>query len=52
MKRLLIVADHSLVIHGIRLALRQTAGFQVAGFVDGRSLDRRRCWRASRPTSS
>jgi DNA-binding NarL/FixJ family response regulator len=37
MKRLLIVADHSLVIHGIRLALRQTAGFQVAGFVDGRS---------------
>ena len=36
MKRLLIVADHSLVIHGIRLALRQTAGFQVAGFVDGR----------------
>jgi DNA-binding NarL/FixJ family response regulator len=35
-KRLLIVADHSLVIHGIRLALRQTAGFQVAGFVDGR----------------
>jgi DNA-binding NarL/FixJ family response regulator len=36
MKRLLIIADHSLVIHGIRLALRQTAGFQVAGFVDGR----------------
>jgi DNA-binding NarL/FixJ family response regulator len=35
-KRLLIIADHSLVIHGIRLALRQTAGFQVAGFVDGR----------------
>ena len=36
MKRLLIVADHSLVIHGIRLALRQTAGFEVVGFVDGR----------------
>ena len=36
MKRLLVVADHSLVIHSIRLALRQTAGFQVAGFVDGR----------------
>jgi DNA-binding NarL/FixJ family response regulator len=36
MKRLLIVADHSVVIHGIRLALRQTAGFQVAGFIDGR----------------
>ena len=30
MKRLLVVADHSLVIHSIRLALRQTAGFQVA----------------------
>jgi DNA-binding NarL/FixJ family response regulator len=37
MKRLLIIADHSLVIHSIRLALRQTAGFQVAGFVDGRT---------------
>ena len=36
MKRLLIVADHSVVIHSIRLALRQTAGFQVTGFVDGR----------------
>ena len=36
MKRLLIVADHSLVVHAIRLALRQTAGFQVVGFVDGR----------------
>ncbi|MGZ4268280.1 MAG: LuxR C-terminal-related transcriptional regulator [Solirubrobacteraceae bacterium] len=36
MKRLLIVADHSLVVNAIRLALRQTAGFQVVGFVDGR----------------
>ena len=36
MKRLLIVADHSLVVQAIRLALRQTAGFQVVGFVDGR----------------
>jgi DNA-binding NarL/FixJ family response regulator len=36
MKRLLIVADHSLVAHSIRLALKQTAGFQVAGVVDGR----------------
>ncbi len=36
MKRLLIVADHSLVVRAIRLALRQTAGFQVVGFVDGR----------------
>jgi DNA-binding NarL/FixJ family response regulator len=36
MKRLLIVADHSLVAHAIRLALKQTVGFQVAGVVDGR----------------
>jgi len=36
MKRLLIVADHSFVVHAIRLALRQTAGFQVVGFIDGR----------------
>jgi DNA-binding NarL/FixJ family response regulator len=37
MKRLLIVADHSLVAHSIRLALKQTAGFQVIGVADGRS---------------
>jgi len=36
MKRLLIVADHKLVVHAIRMALRQTAGFTVVGFVDGR----------------
>ncbi|MBA3748944.1 MAG: response regulator transcription factor [Solirubrobacterales bacterium] len=36
MKRLLIVADRSMVVHTIRLALRQTAGFEVVGFVDGR----------------
>jgi DNA-binding NarL/FixJ family response regulator len=36
MKRLLIVADHSFVVQAIRLALRQTAGFQVVGFIDGR----------------
>lgn len=36
MKRLMIIADHSIVVHAIRLALRQTAGFQVVGFVDGR----------------
>ncbi len=36
MKRLLIVADHSLVAHSIRLALKQTSGFQVVGVVDGR----------------
>jgi DNA-binding NarL/FixJ family response regulator len=37
MKRLLIIADHSLVVYAIRLALRQTAGFQVMGFLDGRA---------------
>src|SRR4051812_28512365 len=36
MKRLLIVADHPMVVEAIRLALRQTAGFQVVGFLDGR----------------
>jgi DNA-binding NarL/FixJ family response regulator len=36
MKRLMIVADHSFVLQAIRLALRQTAGFQVVGFFDGR----------------
>jgi DNA-binding NarL/FixJ family response regulator len=36
MNRLLIVADHSLVAHAIRLALKQTAGFQVIGVIDGR----------------
>lgn len=36
MKRVLILADHSLVVHAIRMALRQTAGFEIVGFVDGR----------------
>lgn len=36
MKRLLIVAEHSFAIQAIRLALRQTTGFEVIGFVDGR----------------
>ena len=36
MKRVLIMADHTLVVHAIRMALRQTAGFEIAGFVDGR----------------
>jgi DNA-binding NarL/FixJ family response regulator len=36
MKRLLIIADHPFVVEAIRLALRQTAGFQVVGFLDGR----------------
>jgi DNA-binding NarL/FixJ family response regulator len=35
MKRLLIVADNSFAAQSIRLALRQTAGFQIVGFVDG-----------------
>jgi DNA-binding NarL/FixJ family response regulator len=34
-KRLLIVADNTFAAQSIRLALRQTAGFQVIGFVDG-----------------
>jgi DNA-binding NarL/FixJ family response regulator len=36
MKRVLIMADHTLVVHAIRMALRQTAGFEIVGFVDGR----------------
>ena len=36
MKRLLIVADHTLVVHSIRIALRQAAGFQIVGSIDGR----------------
>jgi DNA-binding NarL/FixJ family response regulator len=36
-KRLLIVADRSMVVHTIKLALRQTTGFEVVGFVDGRA---------------
>jgi DNA-binding NarL/FixJ family response regulator len=42
MKRILIVTDHSLVVHAIRLALRQTAGFRVIGFFDGRQSVRSR----------
>jgi DNA-binding NarL/FixJ family response regulator len=40
MKRLMIVADHSLAVHAIRLALRQTAGFRVVGFFNGRGTIR------------
>jgi DNA-binding NarL/FixJ family response regulator len=36
MKRLIIIADHSLVAHSIRLALKQTTGFKVVGVIDGR----------------
>ena len=37
MRRLLIVADDALTGHAIRLALRQTTGFQVVGCLDGRT---------------
>ena len=40
MKRLIIVADHSLVAHSIRLALKQTAGFRIVGVIDGRKTAR------------
>jgi DNA-binding NarL/FixJ family response regulator len=36
MKRLLIVAGNSFAAQSIRLALRQTASFQVVGFIDGK----------------
>ncbi len=36
MKRLVIVADGSVAAHGVRLALRQTSGFHIVGFIDGR----------------
>jgi DNA-binding NarL/FixJ family response regulator len=35
-RRLLVIAQHPFVAEGIRLALRQTSGFRVIGFVDGR----------------
>jgi len=35
MKRVLIIADHSFVMQSVRLALRQTSGLEVAGWVDG-----------------
>ena len=36
MKRLLLLADHPLIMQAMRMALRQTAGFQLVGYVDGR----------------
>lgn len=36
MKQLVIVADHASIARSIRLALRHTAGFRLAGFLDGR----------------
>jgi DNA-binding NarL/FixJ family response regulator len=40
MKRLIIVADHSLVAQSIRLALKQTSGFRIVGVIDGRMTAR------------
>jgi DNA-binding NarL/FixJ family response regulator len=40
MKRVLILTDHKLVGHAIRMALRQVAGFQIIGLVDGRHCAR------------
>jgi DNA-binding NarL/FixJ family response regulator len=37
MKRLMIVTDNSLAAQSIRLALRQTSGFKVIGYFDGRA---------------
>jgi DNA-binding NarL/FixJ family response regulator len=37
MRRLVIVADDPLTGQAIRQALRQTTGFQVAGYLDGRA---------------
>jgi DNA-binding NarL/FixJ family response regulator len=34
-KRLMIVTDNSFAAQSIRLALRQTVGFQMVGFIDG-----------------
>jgi DNA-binding NarL/FixJ family response regulator len=36
MKRLVIIADDPIAVHAIRLALRQTAGFQIVACLDGR----------------
>jgi len=35
-KRLLLLADHPLIMHAVRQVLRQTAGFQLVGWIDGR----------------
>lgn len=36
MKRLVLIADHPMVVDAIRLALRHTAGFRVVASLDGR----------------
>jgi DNA-binding NarL/FixJ family response regulator len=42
MKRLVVVADHPMVVRAIRLALRHTAGFGVVATLDGRASVRAR----------
>jgi DNA-binding NarL/FixJ family response regulator len=37
MRRLMVIADDSSAVQGIRPVLRQTVGFEVVGFVDGRT---------------
>jgi DNA-binding NarL/FixJ family response regulator len=37
MRSLLLIADHRAVVSALRLALRHTAGLQVAGVLDGRA---------------
>jgi len=41
MKRLIVVADNSLIVETIRLSLRQSGGFHVLGYVDARSTSAR-----------
>jgi DNA-binding NarL/FixJ family response regulator len=41
MKRLIVVADNSLIVETIRLSLRQSGGFHVLGYVDARSTPAR-----------
>jgi DNA-binding NarL/FixJ family response regulator len=41
MKRLAIIADHTCMVDALRLVLRQTAGFQLVGVLDGRTNVRR-----------
>jgi DNA-binding NarL/FixJ family response regulator len=36
MKRLVLIADHPMVVQAVRLALRHTAGFRVVASLDGR----------------
>ena len=40
MKRVLVIADQSFVMQSVRLALRQTSGLEVLGWVDGQETVR------------